>query len=214
MHELLSALIPVAECIGRTFGKSCEVVIHDLTTPENSVVYTVNGTVTGRREGQPFDHLIKFVLLNKNFRDDYTVNYVFETQDGRSIKSSSALIRNKRGEVVGMLCINYDMTLFNQVKEELDVFLPPGTEDGGMIGPGAMIDQNVSTIVNELIDNIIQSRKKRELTKQDNLEIIRFMDDKGIFLVKGAIDRVAAGLGLSRVTIYGYLDIVRGKKKE
>ena len=50
------------------------------------------------------------------------------------------------------------------------------------------------------------------MTKQDNLEIIKFMDDKGIFLVKGAIDKVASCLGLSKVTIYGYLDIVRGKK--
>ena len=38
-----------------------------------------------------------------------------------------------------------------------------------------------------------------------------FMDDKGIFLVKGAIDKVAACMGLSKVTIYGYLDTVRGK---
>ena len=41
--------------------------------------------------------------------------------------------------------------------------------------------------------------------------MIRFMDDKGIFLVKGAIDKVAACMGLSKVTIYGYLDTVRGK---
>ena len=212
MHELLTSLIPVAETIGRTFGKSCEVVLHDLTTPENSVVYTVNGTVTGRREGQPFDHLIKFVLLNKNFKNDYTVNYVFETQDGRKIKSSSALIRDKKEEVIGMLCINYDMTLFNRIREELDVFLPSSLDEPGMTGPESMIDQNVSTIVDGLIDNIIDSRRRKDLTRQDNLEIIRFMDDKGIFLVKGAIDKVAAGLGLSKVTIYGYLDAVRGKK--
>ena len=212
MHELLSPLIPVAETIGRTFGKNCEVVLHDLTTPENSVVYAVNGNVTGRREGQPFDHLIKFVLLNKNFRDDYTVNYMFETQDGRKIKSSSALIRDRKGEVIGMLCINYDLSAINRMREQLDEFLPGSGEDSGVFGSDAMLDQNVTTVVDSLIDHIIDGRRKKELTKQDNLEIIRFMDDKGIFLVKGAIDKVAAGLGLSKVTIYGYLDIVRGKK--
>ena len=137
---------------------------------------------------------------------------MFETQDGRKIKSSSALIRDRKGEVIGMLCINYDLSAINRMREQLDEFLPGSGEDSGVFGSDAMLDQNVTTIVDSLIDHIIDGRRKKELTKQDNLEIIRFMDDKGIFLVKGAIDKVAAGLGLSKVTIYGYLDIVRGKK--
>lgn len=212
MHEMLKSLIPIADTIGKMFGKNCEVVLHDLTQPENSVVYVVNGNVTGRREGQPFDHLVKFVLLNKNFRDDYMVNYVFTTSDGRKIKSSSALIREQAGEVIGMLCINFDMTPISYIEENLRVLFPSsdGEDDGN--GSELMIEQDVTTIVDGLIDNIIGTRKRKEnLSKQDNLEIIKFMDDKGIFLVKGAIDKVASGLGLSKVTIYGYLDIVRGK---
>ena len=66
MHPILKAYIPVANMLTQTFGKSCEVVIHDLTQPESSVVYVANGAVTGRKEGQAFDHLIRKVLLNKN----------------------------------------------------------------------------------------------------------------------------------------------------
>jgi predicted transcriptional regulator YheO len=43
-------------------------------------------------------------------------------------------------------------------------------------------------------------------------KIICFMDEKGVFLVKGAIEKVAASMGLSKVTIYSYLDEIRGKK--
>ena len=39
-----------------------------------------------------------------------------------------------------------------------------------------------------------------------------FMDEKGIFLVKGAIDKVAARLGVSKVTIYSYLDEAKGRR--
>lgn len=212
MHELLKSLIPTAEAIGRTFGRNCEVVLHDLTTPENSVVYVVNGHVTGRREGQTFDHLLKFVLLNKNFRDDFAVNYIFETADGRKVKSSSSLIRNVHDEVIGMLCINYDLTITNLVREELEFFLPTIPETAEPTEPDTRIDQNVAIIVDGLIDHIISEHRKNGLSKQDNLEIIKFMDDKGIFLVKGAIEKVAACMGLSKVTIYGYLDVVRGKK--
>ena len=210
MHVLLKSLIPIAETIGRTFGNRCEVVLHDLTIPEKSVVYTVNGDVTGRREGQTFDRLVRSVLLNKNFTRDYAVNYTFETEDGRRIKSSSSLVRDEAGEVVGVFCVNYDITFMKTLHDELELFLPM-QEDSSVISPEMAADQDVTTVVDTLIDNIVSGRKKQGLTKQDNLEMIRFMDDKGIFLVKGAIDKVAACMGLSKVTIYGYLDTVRGK---
>ena len=210
MHVLLKSLIPIAETIGKTFGNRCEVVLHDLTIPEKSVVYTVNGDVTGRREGQTFDRLVRSVLLNKNFTRDYAVNYTFETEDGRRIKSSSSLVRDEAGEVVGVFCVNYDITFMKNLHDELELFLPM-QEDSSVICPEMAADQDVSTVVDTLIDNIVSGRKKQGLTKQDNLEMIRFMDDKGIFLVKGAIDKVAACMGLSKVTIYGYLDTVRGK---
>ena len=210
MHVLLKSLIPIAETIGKTFGNRCEVVLHDLTIPEKSVVYTVNGDVTGRREGQTFDRLVRSVLLNKNFTRDYAVNYTFETEDGRRIKSSSSLVRDEAGEVVGVFCVNYDITFMKTLHDELELFRPL-QEDSSVICPEMAADQDVTTVVDTLIDNIVSSRKKQGLTKQDNLEMIRFMDDKGIFLVKGAIDKVAACMGLSKVTIYGYLDTVRGK---
>ena len=210
MHVLLKSLIPIAETIGKTFGNRCEVVLHDLTIPEKSVVYTVNGDVTGRREGQTFDRLGRSVLLNKNFTRDYAVNYTFETEDGRRIKSSSSLVRDEAGEVVGVFCVNYDITFMKTLHDELELFLPM-QEDSSVICPEMAADQDVTTVVDTLIDNIVSGRKKQGLTKQDNLEMIRFMDDKGIFLVKGAIDKVAACMGLSKVTIYGYLDTVRGK---
>ena len=50
------------------------------------------------------------------------------------------------------------------------------------------------------------------MTREDRLEKIRFMDAKGIFLMKGSVDRAAEKLGVNRVTIYSYLDEVRGKR--
>ena len=211
MHPILQAYIPVANMITQTFGKSCEVALHDLTQPESSVVYVANGTVTGRKEGQSFDHLIRQVLLNKKFKDDCTVNYVFETESGKKIKSSSALIRNLDGEVVGMLCINYDLTVSCLLQEELAGFLPKSSPDP-LPAEEAAPDQDVLTIIDELIDNILKNADVSNLKRKENIEIIRFMDEKGVFLVKGAIDKVAASMGLSKVTIYSYLDEVRGKK--
>ncbi|WP_371362230.1 Transcriptional regulator DauR [Sporomusa rhizae] len=212
MHSILKAYIPIANMITQTFGKSCEVAIHDLTQPESSVVYVANGTVTGRKEGQSFNHLVSQVLLSKKFKDDCTVNYTFETEDGKKIKSSSALIRDLKGEVVGMLCINFDLSISYLIQEELASFLPQTGSEALAAEDEEALGHDVLSIVDELIDNIIGIKEVGNLKRKDNLDIIRFMDEKGIFLVKGAVDKVAANMGLSKVTIYSYLDEVRGKK--
>lgn len=50
------------------------------------------------------------------------------------------------------------------------------------------------------------------LRREEKLELIRFMDQRGIFLLKGAVDHVGSRMGISRVTVYSYIDEVRGKK--
>lgn len=211
LHPILKSYIPVANIISQTFGKKCEVSIHDLTQPGSLVVYVANGTVTGQKVGQSFDHLIRQVLLSKKFKEDYASNDFFETDIGKKIKSSSAFIRNPEGEVVGMLCINYDLTLSYNIMEEMLSFLPELNHDE-MSAQVEVHKQDVMTIINGLIESIISNKDMDNLTRKDNVEVIRLMEDKGVFLVKGAIDKIAEKLGLSKVTIYSYLDEVRGKK--
>ena len=119
MHTLLQRYCQIADVIAGTFGSRCEAVVHDLSQPESSVVYVANGSVTDRAVGQSFDHLVRQVLMNKKFKDDRAINYVFEMPDHRKIRSSSLLIRDEEDKIVGMLCINYDIPGWLQMQEEL-----------------------------------------------------------------------------------------------
>jgi predicted transcriptional regulator YheO len=114
MNTILQQYIPVAEVIAKSFGHDCEVVLHDLTVPQSSVVYTVNNHVTGRQVGQSFNHLVTDVLLSQNFTNDFSANYYFHSDDGRLIKSSTLLIRDQDKKVMGALCINIDTTRINE----------------------------------------------------------------------------------------------------
>lgn len=209
MNPLLKSYFPVADIIAGTFGEHCEVVVHDLTRPENSAVYVANGNVTGRQVGQSFDHLVKQVLMNKNFHDDHVINYMFEGKDSKMIKSSSALLRDEKDEVIGMMCINYDTTFEQQVFDKVSHFLGNNTLTEPEIEE---VDQDVSAILDDLIKKIIGTSDVKKLPRKNSVELIKFMDDKGIFLVKGSIDKVAALMGVSRVTIYSYLDEAKGKR--
>ena len=68
---------------------------------------------------------------------------------------------------------------------------------------------NVMEIVDDLIDKIIDQDSVNNLKRKDKLEVIQFMDEKGVFLIKGAIDKVAERLNISKVTVYSYLDEIK-----
>ncbi|MBP2657739.1 MAG: YheO-like protein [Firmicutes bacterium] len=205
-NKKLETYIPIANLIAKTFGKNCEVVIHDLSIPQNSVIYTINNHVTGREIGQSFDHLVKDVLLSKKFDNDYNANYITITEDGRKIKSSTALIRDSEDKVIGALCINYDLEKLNHIKNFLDEFMAAEQEQ---IETAVEPFDNVMEIVDDLIDKIIGNTKIEHLKRKDKIELIYFMDKKGLFLIKGAIERVAEKLNISKVTVYSYLDEIK-----
>lgn len=211
MNQILKRYFPIADLIAGTFGRECEVAVHDLENPEQSVVYVANGDVTGRARGQSFDHLIKNVLLNTNFKEDRLINYSFETNDGRKIRSSSLLIRDTKKKVIGMLCINYDMTRYSLMQESLNAFLSAGsfTEKN----KAEDLDQDVMAIINDLIIKIIGSDDAKNLNRKRCVELVGFMEEKGVFLVKGAMDKVAELMGVSKITVYSYLDEAKGKRQ-
>ncbi len=50
MKSTLKAYIPIANIMAKTFRNNCEVALHDLTQPENLVVYVANRRVKGRQK--------------------------------------------------------------------------------------------------------------------------------------------------------------------
>ena len=212
IKPILAQYIPLAHMIAQTIGDDCEVVLHDLENPQQSVVYIVNNRVTGRQVGQSFDHLVPQVILSKKLDHDIVTNYNFHTADGRLIKSSTALLKDFGGKVVGALCINIDTTKISQQIEWLQSLMPGSEENAAPAEVSQEELTHVSEIVTDLIDKIIGNKDMARLRREEKLELIRFMDQRGIFLLKGAVDQVGSRMGISRVTVYSYIDEVRGKK--
>lgn len=211
MNHILKTYFAVADIIAGTFGQNCEVVVHDLTQPESSVVYVANGSVTNRQVGQSFNHLVKKVLLNKKFKNDRAINYSFATADNRQIKSSSALIRDQQDKVIGMICINCDITVYMKMQEQLNFLI--NTDKDIQNFQEEDVGSDVTSIIDDLIAKIIGTADVKNLTRKKCVEIVKFMDEKGIFLVRGTMDKVADIMGVSKVTVYSYLDEAKGKRQ-
>lgn len=209
MRELFKPYVPIAQMLVKTFGGDCEVVLHDLQDPTRSVIY-VAGNVTNRKPGDSFDQLVRQVILSRELREDYVANYFFTSLNGKTIRSSTVLIKNDQGGLEGAMCINLDTTRLAQQAAFLQSFLPPG------MPPEKNADQqppeHIAKMIENLMDQIVGQEDPRQLSREERIEKVRFMDNKGIFLMKGSVEKAAEKLGVNKVTIYSYLDEIRGKR--
>ena len=213
MKPALLPYIPMAEMLTQMFGQDCEVVLHDLDVPEHSVVYVANNTVTGRRVGDSFDQLVRQVILSDNLRQDFVANYYFTAPNGKQIRSSTLLIKNREGHLEGALCINLDTTRLSQQIAFLQSFLP--VQENSELSQRAKDEAepaHVAVMIENLMDGILGEGGGAGLTREERIEKVRFMDSKGIFIAKGSVEKAAEKLGVNKVTIYSYLDEVRGKR--
>ena len=46
----------------------------------------------------------------------------------------------------------------------------------------------------------------REMSRSQKQQVVKFLDERGAFLIKKAVEEVATRLEVSRFTIYNYLD--------
>ncbi len=65
----------------------------------------------------------------------------------------------------------------------------------------------------EFIDLIIDENPEKRISREKRLEMIAFMQSRGVFLMKGSIDYVSARLGISKVTLYSDLDEIKNFKQ-
>ena len=212
IKQELRPYVPLAQMLVQTLGPDCEVVLHDLDTPAHSVVYVENPSVTGRKVGESFDQLVRQVILSDDLKENFVANYYFTAPNGKYIRSSSLLIKDARGNLTGAMCINLDTTRITQQMAFLQSLMPKPPEP--VAAHETQHGNRVEDMVMSLVDNILAGCDVRLLTREERLEKIRFMQKRGIFQVKGSIEQVAKRLGITKVTVYSYLDELRKKSQD
>jgi len=214
----LEKYIPLIKTIAEMFGKKCEVLIHDFTHPQNSIVAIENGHVTGRKIGDPITDLALSIFKKGGYGDQKTdriVNYKTKTKDGKVLKSSTVFIKDNQEKIVGCLCINYDLTVHSMFQKTMEDFCITIDLDKEKSEKGV---ETFTDNVNEILKNIIQEaieeigKPVSLMQKEDKLMVTKIADEKGAFLIKGAITQIAKEINVSRFTIYNYLDEIKVSK--
>ena len=143
-----------------------------------------------------------------------TANYRSVTSDGKAIKSTTILIRDDEKKAIGALCINFDMTSFHKAKKAFDEFAVASEIDL----PGEKVVEIDNADVVDILDHLVSrtieeyGKSPEQMSREDKIQIVGYLDEKGLFRIKGAVNWVAKKLGTSRYTIYNYLEAARAER--
>lgn len=208
INPILKSIIPLIEGIATTFGKNCEVVLHEINGSQKSILAIHNGHVTGRSLGSPMlDIGIK--ALNKDDSVSNIYNYRNKSAHGHVLKSSTTFIRDEEGDIIGCLCINIDISQFVVAQKALEELVHTN------LSTEVELDDNAPNNVNDILTNIVRQtledtgKPVAYMNKDEKVNVVKKLNDQGAFLIKGAIDYVAKILCVSRYTVYNYLDEIR-----
>lgn len=211
---MIQFLFRLAKALSAQFGPNCEVVIHDLQSndPDSSIVAIENGHVSGRKVGDGPSHVVLEALNSGGAAED-RLSYLTKTADGKMLKSTTVYIRDEDQAPIGIFSINYDITLMLAMEETLRQFTattPEEPEDSP-----EPITQNVSDLLDELIEQSVKQVGKPValMTKEEKVKAIGFLNDTGAFLITKSGGRVCKYFGISKYTLYSYMEEAKGGKE-
>lgn len=232
MNPKLKIMIPVVRGLANILGKDYEVNLHDVTMPEHSLVMCENGHVTGRASGAPMTDFGLYMLQSEEYQNKEGIyNYLARNNRGELIKCSAIFIRDENEKMIGFMCINYDISKAVAAQELIESILhldmekveqypespqaEPQKPDKFPVPIREWYAQDLEEVVT---DSLTQVKTRigtplNYLTKPEKKEVIKELHDRGFFLLKGSVDRVANEMANTKYTIYSYIRDVQKLEK-
>lgn len=216
MYKGLVPYYNIVEFLGEALGENVEIALHDLTTPEKEIIALANKHISGREIGAKLSNLSIHYLETKQYeKKDFVLNYKTTGPDGKLLKSATYFIKEEGRELpIGMLCINVNISDYEYMETTLKRIL--GIKDNKDVE--YKIDKPIeilSSPLDEMIDIYIKECLElmgfpsyflvERLNVEEKINVVKYLQDKGTFNIKGAIGLVAEKLGVSDPTIYRYL---------
>src|SRR5665648_3207 len=209
----------LVEFLGKSLGPEYEVALHDIGYDSNSIVAIANGFVSGRTLGSPMTNLGLEIISDNSYQNsNYKLNYNGVSKDNRILRSSTMFIKDENKELVGMLCINFDDKNYVEISKQILKLCHPDeliVQNSTYESVNALLDDeieifssSIAEVTETILNKVLADNKipKDRLTQKERLNIIDILNQKGTFMLKGAVSEVAKQLCCSEPSIYRYLN--------
>ncbi|MEH7111339.1 helix-turn-helix domain-containing protein [Neobacillus niacini] len=204
----LESYIPMVKFFSKFLGTDAEVILYD--TRKMEIVLIENAFNPDVKVGSPIPEMEKKFMEQELFKEEESlVNYRAFSHERNKLRSATHFINNLNGELIGMVTINYKVDELIELRSMLNRLIS-GTEPFQYKTDHFYESYNLS--FEDLMTNTIKEALKNfnvppeRLSHEEKLELIRMLDEKGIFLMKGSISEVAKILHISETSVYRYIN--------
>lgn len=210
-QQILESYIPLVEFLGKICGINYEIVLHDVSNFENSIVAIANGHISGREVGGPITNLALKLIKEEYYKEqDFVVNSG-RTVDNKILNSSTYFIKDNDQTLIGLLCVNNNLTELISFNNYLTNFLESFHQKSNN---DKETTENMDKTLDDLINNTIESVftfsgisvLPERMSPKEKKQVVHKLSEQGVFLLKGAVSEVAKRLKTSEPTIYRYLN--------
>ena len=216
MYKSLEPYAKLVYFLSAALGDNCEIALHDLTSKDQEIVAISNNPISGREVGAKLSNLSLHYLEEKQYLNhDYLMNYKTVGNDGKLMRAATYFIKEEGREMpVGMLCINVNISDLEYltstikkilgIKEEKDIEFKMDNPVEILSSP---LDEMIDMYIKECLEKMgFPSYFLAErLNVDEKIKVVKYLQEKGTFKVKGAIVLVAEKLAVSEPTVYRYL---------
>ena len=115
-------------------------------------------------------------------------------------------IRGEKDQIQYIFSMNYDITGLITMNNALESLI--STPDDEKTKPPKRITNNVNDLLDDLIAQSVElvGKPVALMTKEDKIAAIQFLNDTGAFLITKSGDKVSSYFGISKFTLYSYMD--------
>ncbi len=196
--EPFKAYFPVCEAIVTLFYPYAEVALHDLRTAR---IVKIWNCWSDRRPGDlsNLDH------PERQFTPSQAILGPYEKalpSQGRS-KSITAGLRDADGDLIGLLCINLDVSLIDRAAAMLT-----GFSSTAMHRPEPIYRTDVQQHLNYIVRDFSMQVNKTvdNLSREERMQLVSHVDRAGLFQARKSVDYLAKAMGISRASVYNLLN--------
>lgn len=202
---LLRQHAATAAAISTLLYPHAEIVLHDL---ETGLIAGIWNAFSGRKPGM--ESLVEDELDEAGEGGVYGP-YEKTGEDGRRLKSVTAVLRDGQGQAVGLFCINMDVSHFDAAAKVLAAFTGAPAPRPPSLFAGDWREE-----INTALHDWLRARglALTALRKGDRVALVAALDARGLFQTRNAADHLAGLIGASRASIYNYLADARRQNQK
>lgn len=205
---ILKTYIPIVDFMSNVAGNNCEVVLRDYCDGESEIIHIVNSNLSGRKVGEKISGYALQKIMKADYKEnDCVTNYIIINESNQKVFRASTYYIKQDLELLGMICVNYDLTQYLNFRDFYDNCVLYGFHDSEESNNIDYFDQSMDAIMESMIRNVFIYWDRTIPVNKVEIEgnPIRQLYKLNIFKYKGAVNRVAELLDISTQTIYRYI---------